>query len=198
MLKWYKGSQVKDQVTTGPFLLQLCWGLVSLWHSWRLAQSARVCEQFAFAGTRFPCSELFQSDHSIINGLRCSKTLQNVWLLQISRVATNAWPRPSFESSLSCVANLTHCDHQGLCIFLCYIRGRPSSEPRPWCFSVPVRWRMGWSPVTRVENLWLSLHEVLVCFAAKCSINPQLLMKSSKPHAVKVYPESCSENLLHE
>ena len=125
MLKWYKGSQVKDQVTTGPFLWQLCWGLVSLWHSWRLAEIARVCEQFAFTGTCFPCSELFQSDHSIINGLRCSKTLQNVWLLQISRVATNAWPRPSFESSLLCVANLTHCDHQGLCIFLCYIEGDP-------------------------------------------------------------------------
>ena len=198
MLKWYKGSQVKDQVTTGPFLWQLCWGLVSLWHSWRLAEIARVCEQFAFAGTRFPCSELFQSDQSIINRLRCSKTLQNGWLLQISNVAPLAWPWPSFESSLLCVANLTHCDHQGLCIFLCYIEGDPllngdiDASQSHWGGE-------GADPLTKMENLLLHLSdEVIVCLAAKCSINPQLLMKSSKPHAVKVYPESCSENLLHE
>ena len=175
MLEWYKkGSQVKDQVTNVLFLCQLCWLRIDPTVTpWRLAEIARVCEPFASTGTRFPCSELFQSDQSIINRLRCSKTLQNVWLLQISRVATNAWPRPSFESSLLCVANLTHCDHQGLCIFLCYIE---EDEPRPWCFSVPVRWRRGWSSDTKMKNLWLHLSdEVTVCLAAKCSIIPQLL-----------------------
>ena len=127
MLEWYKkGSQVKDQVTNVLFLCQLCWLRIDPTVTpWRLAEIARVCEPFASTGTRFPCSELFQSDQSIINRLRFTKTLQNVWLLQISRVATNAWPRPSFESSLLCVANVTHCDHQGLCIFLCYIEGDP-------------------------------------------------------------------------
>ena len=145
MLEWYKGvtSQRSSDNWALPLaavlrigltvtLLETCWNCKSLWTIRIRWDSLSLFRTFSVRSKHHQWAEMLENfaERMVATNLKSRSlcvTMTIFWIIIIMCCKFDAlW------SSRFMHLPVLH-------------RGRPSSERRHWCFSVPLRWRRGWS-----------------------------------------------------